>query len=164
MVLDLVKYIKNIKNCHKNMGNGAGGSAPPHPPVVPGPRLRRRISNAVAGDVASGKALHHSKTRGKRMDSTSCSQHAGARPPGSAEGQNGVVSCNDCAFQPSTARHSSAQVQLRKRSRDPMAAMPAMGLASWSQDDPKVRGLRGNKGLNCSCPLRFPLTLLPPHP
>ena len=67
----------------------------------------------------------------------------GSRPPGSAEGQNGVVSCNDCAFQPSTARQSSAQVQLRKRSRDPMAAMapmPAMGLASWSQDDPKLRG------------------------
>ena len=101
------------------------------------------------------------------MDSTSCSQHTGARPPGSAEGQNGVVSCNDCAFQPSTAPHSSAQVQLRKRSRDPMAPMapmPAMGLASWSQDDPKLRGLRGNKGLNYSCPLRFPLTLLPPHP
>ena len=25
------------------MGNGAGGLRPPHPPVVPGPRLRRRI-------------------------------------------------------------------------------------------------------------------------
>ena len=32
MVLDLVKYIKNIKKCHKNMGNGAGGLRPPAPP------------------------------------------------------------------------------------------------------------------------------------
>ena len=28
MVLDLVKYIKNIKKCHKNMGNGSTGSPP----------------------------------------------------------------------------------------------------------------------------------------
>ena len=43
MVLDLVKYIKNIKNITKTWEMEQGGSAPPHPPVVPGPRLRRRI-------------------------------------------------------------------------------------------------------------------------
>ena len=45
MVLDLVKYIKNIKNVTKTWEMERGGSAPPHPPVVPGPRLRRRISH-----------------------------------------------------------------------------------------------------------------------
>ena len=43
MVLDLVKYIKNIEIVTKTWEMEQGGSAPPHPPVVPGPRLRRRI-------------------------------------------------------------------------------------------------------------------------
>ena len=72
--------------------------------------------------------------------------------------------CISAKYSSAELRTSTAPQKIQRSDGSDGTPMPAMGLASWSQDDPKLRGLRGNKGLNCSCPLRFPLTPLPPHP
>ena len=72
--------------------------------------------------------------------------------------------CISAKYSSAELRTSTAPQKIQRSDGSDGTPMPAMGLASWSQDDPKLRGLRGNKGLNCSCPLRFPLTLPRPHP